>query len=230
VPSTTIGEAERLRLKMDLVLPELVGATRKLVTHPRIADLYPEYLCTLHGMVRAAVPLMETTLRRARAVEGVDAVSVALAEYLPNHIAEETDHDEWLLEDLEVLGWDRADVLARPPSSTVAAMVGAQYYWVLHYHPVALLGYLTPLETHPPSEDLIEELIARTGLDRRAFRTLREHGDLDPHHGEELNQLLDRLPLTRDQSTVLGLSALHTVHMAARAIHETITDFGETAG
>ena len=28
------------------------------------------------------------------------------------------------------------------PSPAVAALVGSQYYWLLHHHPVALLGFV----------------------------------------------------------------------------------------
>jgi heme oxygenase-like protein len=227
---SSLGEGERLRLKIEIALPELAGASRKLVTHPRISDLYPEFLSTLHGIVRAAVPLMEATLDRAQSMSGEDHVAAELAKYLPRHVVEETGHDEWLLQDLEVLGIDRSTVLARVPSPTVAALVGAQYYWVLHYHPVAVLGYLIPLESHPPTTALIEDLILKTGHDRRAFRTLMDHSELDPHHGEELNELLNRLPLSSEQSTMLGISALHTVHMSARAIDEMIRDFEEPVG
>lgn len=216
------GEAERLRRKLDLVLPELVGVSRKVMTHPRLADFYPEYLFTCHCIARASVPLMEAARDRALSMPDGDPVSPALASYLEKHIVEEKDHDEWFLEDLEVLGWDRSTVLTRPPSSTVAALVGAQYYWVLHYHPVALLGFLTSLESHPPARSLIDEMIARTAYDPRAFRTLIEHADLDPHHEKELYQLLDDLPLTPDQSAVLGLSAMHTLHMVSLTLVEII--------
>ena len=35
--------------------------------------------------------------------------------------------------------------------ATAAALVGAQYYWIRHVHPVALLGYVMLLEGYPPS-------------------------------------------------------------------------------
>jgi len=44
-----------------------------------------------------------------------------------------------------------------------SARVGAQYYWIHHFHPVALLGYIAVLEGRPPSPTLVEELIERTG-------------------------------------------------------------------
>jgi hypothetical protein len=205
-----------------VVLPELAGVSQLFMADPRIAELYPEYLFSSHCLARASVPLMETARERALDMGEADPVSAALASYLEGHIVEETGHDEWFLEDLELLGWDRSAILARPPSATVASMVGAQYYWVLHYHPVALLGFLTALESHPPSRSLIDELISLTGYPPKAFRTLIEHADLDPHHEQELYGLLDELPLTPEQSAVLGLSAIHTLHMTAVSIEELL--------
>lgn len=219
------GEAERLRRSLDLVLPELVGATATFLAHPRISDLYPEFLFGCYCLARASVPLMEATREAALDMAEHDDVCAALAPYLEEHIVEEKGHDDWFLEDLEVLGWDRDTVQSRPPSATLASTVGAQYYWVLHYHPVAILGFLIALEGHPPSSALIDQLIERTGHDRRAFRTLIEHGELDPHHGEELNSLLDDLPLTRSQSNVVGLSALHTLHLEAVSLVEILDGF-----
>jgi hypothetical protein len=46
------------------------------------------------------------------------------------------------LDDLEALGVDTAALRVQPPSPTIAALVGAECYWILNYHPVAILGYL----------------------------------------------------------------------------------------
>lgn len=201
---------------------ELVRAGARLVGHPQIRELYPEYLFTGHCIVRASVPLMETARERARAMAPGDPVADGLASYLDEHIDEERDHDEWLLGDLEAVGVERSGILARPPSPTIASAVGAQYYWVLHYHPVALLGWIGLLEGYPPSTTMIEELMARTGYRPEAFRTLTAHAELDVHHGDELFETLDRLPLTEKQATVIGLNAMWSVHLLARAIDEVV--------
>ena len=59
-------------------------------------------------------------------------------------------------------GQNRWSILTRPPSPTVAAAVGAQYYWILHYHPVALLGYVATLEGTLPTVELLDDLVDRT--------------------------------------------------------------------
>jgi Iron-containing redox enzyme len=217
-----MGTAQTLGAKMGLLLPQLTRTERELLTHSRVRELYPEFLFTTHCIIRASVPLMEAALGRAESMASDDPVAAGLVEYFREHIVEEMDHDDWLLDDLEVLGRDRSTVLARPPSPTVASLVGAQYYWVLHYHPVALLGYIALLEGYPPSAELIDELIASTGYRREAFRTIIAHAELDPHHREELHEILDSLPLTPQQSTVLGLSAMYSVHLVARAIDEIV--------
>ena len=221
-----VGASELLRWKIGLVLPQLLAAGDRLLAHPHVRELYPEYLFTSHCVIRASVPLMETGRKRAAELASVDPVAAALAPYLEHHIPEELDHDEWLLDDLEVLGRDRDTVLARPPSTTVAGLVGAQYYWMLHYHPVALLGYIAVLEGYPPSIKMIDGLAASTGYSREAFRTMIGHAELDPGHSEELDELLDGLPLTREHSAVMGLSAIHTTSMYARALDEVVTEGG----
>ena len=222
-------ESERLRRKIELLLPEPAAAGRRLFTHPRIEDLYSEYLFTFHCVVRASVPLMEAALRRSRSMAATDSVAARVAEYLEGHIPEEQQHDEWLLDDLQVLGISRSTVLPRLPSATVAALVGSQYYWIFHYHPVALLGYVELLEGYPPSTAEIEDLIMRTGHRREAFRTLIHHARLDPDHGDELNRTLNELPLTVEQSAAVGLSAMNSVHLLARAIEEIVDEAASVA-
>jgi hypothetical protein len=215
-----LGNAARLRGTFGLVFGELVRAGQRFVDHPRIREVYVDYLFTAHSIIRASVPLMETARVQALSMAPDDALAAELADYLVEHIEEERGHDEWLLGDLEAIGVDRSTILARPPSPTIASAVGAQYYWVLHYHPVALLGWIALLEGYPPTIDTIDLLMARTGYPREAFRTLALHAELDVRHGQELFERLDGMRLTPEQATAIGLNALSSVHLLARAIDE----------
>ena len=76
----------------------------------------------------------------------------------------------------------------------IAALIGAVYYWIFHFHPVAVLGYLE-LEAYHPSVSGVEQLIERTGLPREGFRQLLLHAKLDVAHARELHRVLDSLPL-----------------------------------
>jgi hypothetical protein len=177
-----------------------------------------------HGIMRASVPLMETALTAARTRRN-DQVAVLLADYLEHHIPEERGHDDWLLTDLESIGIPRDQVLSRIPPLTIAALVGAQYYWVQHVHPVGLLGYIAMFEGYPPAMHDIEHVQAATGYPPEAFRTLLLHAELDAHHGDDLDDLLDSLPLTDQQQTLMGLSAISSVQLVTQARQELLDRF-----
>ena len=224
--SPALGTAsDRLRAKIWLVSPPYAVACRRLIDHPRVAEALPEFLFQFHCIIRTTVPLMEAAIERSDMMSLTDPVADGVGDYLKQHVEEERDHDEWLLGDLEVLGWDRQTALRRVPTPTVAALAGAQYYWVLHYHPVALLGYFAFMEGSPPTPALIDELVAKTGHPRVAFRTLEKHGELDPGHSEEIDRVIDSLPLTPEHETVLGLSAMSTANLLWRMAEEVLDAF-----
>ena len=83
-----------------------------------------------------------------------------------------------------------------------------------------MLGWIALLEGYPPTTDTIDLLMARTGYPREAFRTLALHAELDVRHGQELFERLDGMQLTSEQAAVIGLNALSSVHLLARAIDE----------
>ncbi|GAA2086793.1 hypothetical protein GCM10009801_49380 [Streptomyces albiaxialis] len=214
--------SEVLRSKIDLLLPQLTATARRLWSSPRLDELYPEYLCMMHTAIRSTVPLMECALERSRQLAGHDPVAPALVTYLARHIREEAGHDEWLRQDLAALGRDPDEPLRRLPDGAVANLVGAQYYWIRHYHPVCLLGHVAVLEGNPPSRELPAEIMRRTGFPQAAFRTLERHAALDVRHRDELMRTIDDLPLTPQLNTAMGLSALHSVDAANRALTAVI--------
>jgi len=171
------------------------------------------------------VPLTEAALERSRELVGEDPLAPPLAEYLAEHVDEELNHDETLLDDLELLGVKRSSVRERMPSPEAAALVGSQYYWIRHFHPVSFLGYVAVMEGYPPTSELIETLVERTGFPRTAFRAYVEHAELDPGHRDHLDRTLDALPLEERHENALGVSAIATATMAARSL-EMIVDEG----
>ena len=226
---STLSHSQLLRHKIALVFPKLSAAGYAINNHPAGDVVYPEYMFTIHCMIRASVPLMEAALRQSRAMTDSDPVAEGVAAYLAQHIREERYHDQWLLDDLGVLGRRPEDVLKRQPYPSVAAMVGTQYYWIFHYHPVALLGYIAVMEGYPPTVEQIDAQVTRTGLPKQAFRTFFKHAHLDPHHRDDLNAALDRLPLTPEHTGIIGMSAIQTVHLASEALREVIERSGGVA-
>jgi hypothetical protein len=222
-----LSESQILQGKMRLAAPRLAAVAGRFWGHPRLAELFPEFLFTVHAMIRASVPLLVTAAEEAEARAPGDPVAVPLAAYYRRHAREERHHDEWLLDDLVALGHHREDLHRRLPSPAVAAAVGACYYWVRHVHPVALLGYLAVLEGNPPVVAELEELRRRTGLPAEAFRTLLKHAHLDPLHRDDLHAVIDRLPLVAEQRALLGLCALETVGATARLLEEILERLGD---
>ncbi|MFR9779881.1 iron-containing redox enzyme family protein [Micromonospora sp. MS34] len=186
--------------------------------------LYPRYLVMAHTITRGSVPLMEAARDAADRRAAVDPVSAQLVTYLDKHIPEEMGHDDWLLDDLEFLGVSRDEAMSHPPSPAVAAFVGSQYYYVLHSQPVALLGYLAMLEGHPPTDELCQSAAQLSGYPLEAFRTLRKHANLDPHHSADLDTVLDAMPLTRDQLNLITTNAMATKDRAGRLMNELVDE------
>lgn len=218
----SLPNSKLLRSKIGLAMPRLSAVADEFWGHPDLAEMYPEFLFVVHSMIRCSVPMMQAAEQRARRLAGEDPVAEPLADYYAKHAREEAGHDDWLLDDLEALGVDRRDVLRRVPSPTVAGLVGAYYYWIHHVHPVAFLAYLAVLEGNPPKVDELEEIQRRTGLPEEGFRTLIKHAHLDPHHRDDLNDLIDRLPLTAEHHALLALSAFHTIEQVSRALREVL--------
>jgi len=192
--------------------------------HPRLAEMFPDFLATVHSVIRATVPTLKTAEQCVRARAAEDPVCAGMAEYLAEHAKEEKDHDEWTLDDLETLGVKREEVWKRIPSPAVAALVGVQYYWMNHVHPVAYLSYQAVME-QPPSPEFLEDAIERTGLPRAAFATQFFHATADPHHVAAFDHLVDSLPLNQWHHSILGVNAFQSVELMARVYEDLLERF-----
>lgn len=205
-----------LHARMVLVRPALDTASRALWAPQGLRERYPAYLTVMHQLVRASVPLLRHGARRCAEGDPDDPVLAPLAGYLLAHAQEELGHDAWLLEDLAALGEDPARAAAAQPLPAVAELAGAQYYWIEHHHPVALLGYVWALEHNAPAGWLAPRLAATAGLPPAALRTVHAHAALDAGHTADLEAVLDALPLTAAQATAVTVGALHTLSALVR--------------
>ena len=227
-PTFAGSAGRRLRGKIDLAYPALAQTSERLWTSPRVAELYPAYLVTMHGIVRSATPLMEAALDRARRARPRRPGGGGPGPLpRPPHAPEEAGHERWIIQDLEVLGRSGDDVIRQVPSASVATLVGAQYYWLRHHHPVSLLGHMAVIEGHPPKPGFAERLQRATGLPEDAFRTLSRHEELDTGHARELDEVIDSLPLRPEHETMLGISALHTIESAITVFDELHASLGQ---
>jgi hypothetical protein len=209
-----------LRVKVKLAASLVLARSPGFESRPDVDVWLPELLFRTHCFARASAPLMRAALARAEELGREDRVAFAMRDYLREHIEEESEHDAWLLEDLEVLGRKRAAVLAKLPPPTIAAGVGAQYYWIQHYHPVAVLAYIAVLEHTVLPLTVLERFAKASKLPSRAFRTLLEHAKLDPVHTERVYALLDTMRLTPGQKELLGVNVFETASLLDQSLQE----------
>jgi len=199
----------RLRVKLSLLCnPERYHQSS--ISKEDARSWFREYLITAHSIIRSSVPLMRAAHLQCSSVLDKQDLLIKLQDYFKSHINEERGHDDWILEDLEVIGIPRCECLERKPPQIVAELVGTQYYWIYHWHPVSLLGYISFLEGNPPRDEWIRHLRKTTEYPEAAFRTIVMHSELDPCHRDDLDELLDTLPLTIEQKHWIINNALYS--------------------
>ncbi|ETK37749.1 iron-containing redox enzyme family protein [Microbispora sp. ATCC PTA-5024] len=201
------SRSQRLSTLVGALRPGLSRLMARVWETDAPGDAYRRWLAVSYAMMRATVPLL--TLARDECDRlADDPVSAPLRAYLCEQVSGEAGHDTWVAGDYGLAGGD-PDQLRRfdaPPA--VARLIGAQYYWIRHAHPVALLGHIAVLEWNPPPRALAQELARRCALPPEAFKTIVGHADLDAEHGASLRRVLDALPLTERLDRLLTTSAL----------------------
>jgi hypothetical protein len=215
------SNSDVLWAKIRLAEGRLNVASNEFWNHPELAHLLPIFLVQLHRVMQAGLQLMQTARDRALTLPN-DPVARVVAPYLEQHILEEKDHDDWLLDDIGTLGITPIQVASTPPLPAVVSLLGAQYFWALHIHPVTVFGYLIVLEGYPPLAEQLEAIRKRTRLPKTAFRCLMAHADNDPHHIADLNRTLDSMPLSEEQQMYVALSAFHTIDGVASVFEELL--------
>lgn len=219
---SSLSHSARLRLLIQLAEPRLNALSDAFWTHPQLSEIFPEYLLTLYASMRTTVPMLHAAADRAGELAETDTVAAQLVPYYVKHAQEELHHDEWLLDDMEVLGIDREQVRRRVAPANIAEMIGAQYYWLHFAHPVSALGCFAVLEGEPPHVETLDTVVARTGIPKEALRTIYKHAHLDPHHRDDLNDVLDSLPLTPEHEAILTTSTLHVVSQLCQVIERIV--------
>ena len=166
---------------------------------------YPALLVETFHYVRHSCSLMNYACAQ------LGHESLPLQIYFARHIAEEVGHEEWLLNDLEKLGYNRLEVEASPPLAETINLVGSQLYVINYLHPAGLLGYVYLMESTPPSKTSLAFLEAY-GVKSGAMTFLSRHGQEDQRHRRELRDTLDthftepRIREAAILSAVMGLS------------------------
>ena len=211
--------SDRLERKLELAKPSMQEAAHRLWNANDARDIYPLYLEQMHMVVRSGVSLMQTAVSMARKLTSTSTMKFRLIDYLEKHIAEEDGHDLWLLEDYEATGNDPNHLISKIPSSHVANMAGAQYYWIIHHHPVMVMGHIAALEINHPPAGFSKYLSDLTGYPSMAFRAIARHEKLDLVHKKEILELLNQLNLSYREEVAVGVSGLHTLESGVNVLN-----------
>jgi pyrroloquinoline quinone (PQQ) biosynthesis protein C len=208
------SHSELVRAKIALFGGRLGHTAHRFWASREFPRLYREYIFQSHAIIRASAPLMQAALDACGLPQHAsDPAMQGFARYLRHHIPEEIGHHEWILDDGEAMGIDRRDVLARLPLESATQLVGVQYYWIHHFNPIALAGYIATMEGDPPPIEFIEDVARRNNLPLNCFSNFLYHAKIDPQHRRDLDAVLDALPLTKDHLALIGLSSLRTIGM-----------------
>jgi len=151
---------------------------------------YLAFLAEAYHHVRHTVPLLMACGSR---LEGETASWLRPA--LAGYVAEESGHEEWILDDIAASGGDPHEARRRPPGLATEVMVAYAYDTIARRNPVGFLGMVHVLEG--TSVALATQAAAAMrealGLPESAFTYLTSHGSLDQQHVRTFAGLVERL-------------------------------------
>ncbi len=194
---------------------ELVAATgderSKFLQIPQIQDglagrislaSYIQYLAEAYHHVKHTVGLMQLADQR------LSRDRVSLKQALGRYIAEETGHEEWILEDIAHAGGDAQAVRNGAPRFATELMVAYAYDFVGRANPLGFFGMVFVLES--TSEQLATRgahaLMQTLRFPPDCFRYLLSHGSVDQDHMRFLENLLLQIDDRSDQSAVIHMA------------------------
>ena len=113
---------------------------RRCLTGEVTRELYVAFLTQAWHHVRHTVPLLMAVGSR------LPDRQAWLRDGVLHYLEEETGHDEWVLNDIEAAGGDRATAAASTPAVATEAMIAYAYDTVMRRNPVGFFGMVHVLE------------------------------------------------------------------------------------
>ncbi len=187
--------AERLALYS---VPQLVDGVQGKISK----ETYLAYLAEAFHHVSHTVPLLTA------ARDGMDTGHAAFRAALEEYIAEETGHEQWILNDIARAGGDAEAVRKGPPRAATELMVAYAYDYVRRINPMGMFGMVYVLEgasialaTHGAGA-----VSKALGLGPECFSYLSSHGALDQEHMTFFARLMDTVEDPADQAAILHVA------------------------
>ncbi len=128
-----------------------------------------------------------------------------MAPDVDEYIAEESGHDEWILDDIAACGGNAEAVRDGRPLAATELMVAYAYDTIARGNPVGFFGMVLVLEGTSVALALnaADRIQRALRLPDAAFSYLRSHGELDREHTAHFAALMNRLDDRDDQRAVI---------------------------
>tara|TARA_R110000772_G_scaffold71427_1_gene156583 strand:- start:473 stop:1174 length:702 start_codon:yes stop_codon:yes gene_type:complete len=162
-------------------------------------DDYVSFLHQAYHHVKHTVPLLMNV--GARLPEQKEWLREAVAEY----IDEELGHQEWILNDIAICGYDKESARILPPLPATELMVAYAYDLVNRVNPLGFFGMVHVLEgtSINIADKAADAIRVRLDLPRNAFSYLYSHGALDQEHVKFFQNLMDKITDEKEQELII---------------------------
>ncbi len=140
-------------------------------------DMYIDFLTQAYHHVKHTFPLLSLAASRTS--------DPSYQRALLTYMNEERGHDEWILDDIRVIGGNAESIHDGRPGPACELMVAYSYYVIEHVNPFAFLGSVHVLEGMSVAFAQGAANAIQTALGTpqdQGFSYLRSHGALDVEH------------------------------------------------
>ena len=165
-------------------------------------DDYVAFLQQAYHHVKHTTPLLMAV--GSRLPESKEWLRNAVAHY----IEEELGHQEWVLNDIAVCGYDKEQARRSEPLFSTELMVSYAYDAITRINPLYFFGMVHVLEgtSIALADNAAAKVQGKLGLPNKAFSYLRSHGALDQEHVKFFVSLMDKIT-DRDEQQLIIKSA-----------------------
>jgi pyrroloquinoline quinone (PQQ) biosynthesis protein C len=127
---------------------------------------------------------------------------------IAQYIAEESGHEEWILNDIAAAGGDVDAVRASSPGRAAELLVAYVYDTIARGNPVGFFGMVHVLEgtSQALATRAAQVMRESLGLPPEAFTYLTSHGTLDQEHVRFFAGLMNRLDAPADREAVIHVA------------------------
>jgi len=177
-----------------------------IVANGLSVERYRNFLLELYHVVWHFNPVC------AAAASRIDDTNKAVRYYLYQHMQEEKGHEEWVVNDLEVVGVPAARTLAYQPSMRILAFNGYNYWAADRKHPMSALGMVYALEViasvygGPMTAAITESLLLEGD---RGISFISSHAELDAQHMADLRVVLNGVTDDEAKSAIIESSCVN---------------------